>query len=90
MPTQPTGMRPQALIHPIRLVSIAMLKLILILVVSILMLTLGSTQILQITIILPPSLILYYEWLLEFPGWQTTPKGPVTIEIASATVRVKP
>ncbi|MCJ7702783.1 MAG: hypothetical protein MUO62_14465 [Anaerolineales bacterium] len=33
-----------------------------------------SSQVLRITIVVPPILVPYYEWLEEYPGWHPAPQ----------------
>jgi len=43
--------------------------------------TADCNRIVQINIVLPALFIPYYEWLVDFPGWQKTPEKSVPIEI---------
>ena len=38
-------------------------------------------QILHITIIIPEKFTPYYNWLIDFPGWQPVPEETIPIEI---------
>lgn len=58
-----------------------MRKLILALIIAALLLTSNCNRILQITIVLPPTLIPYYEWFIDFPGWQPSLDEQNPIEI---------
>jgi len=50
--------------------------LVLLTLVVILVLFVGGNWSLQVTIILPPALVPYYEWLVSFPGFQQVPENP--------------
>jgi len=53
--------------------------LLLIWILALLLLATDETQIVQVTIILPPDLLPYYEWLRQFPGWQPPQENPDTL-----------
>jgi hypothetical protein len=36
----------------------------------------GGDWSLQVTIIIPPALTPYYDWLVNFPGFQVQPESP--------------
>jgi hypothetical protein len=47
------------------------------LVVALILLA-GGDWSLQVTIIIPPSLAPYYDWLVNFPGFQVQHESPTT------------
>jgi len=54
--------------------------LLLLLLVSIILTSSSCNQILKVEIMIPLKLIPYYDWLLCFPGFQSTPEVPHPIE----------
>ncbi len=58
-----------------------MQKLFLIIVIASKLLILEHNWVLRIGIILPPPLIPYYEWFIDFPGWQPNLEKQNPIEI---------
>ena len=50
--------------------------LLLILILALLLLAIEENQIVQVTIVLPPDLLPYYDWLQHFPGWQPPQEKP--------------
>lgn len=58
-------------------------KFFFVILLSINLLASGCNRIVKISIVLPPRLIPYYEWLIDFPRWQPAPEGPGPIEIWS-------
>jgi hypothetical protein len=56
-----------------------MKRLILLLLLIMVALTAsGCNKVVQITIVIPPTLVPYYQWLVEFPGWQSPILVPST------------
>jgi len=55
---------------------------LLIIVLALLLLSVGEDQIIQVIVILPPALVPYYEWLLDFPGGQPLQNEPSNMQPA--------
>ena len=54
---------------------------LLLLLIAIVLVITSCNQVVKVEIMIPPKLIPYYEWLLSFPGIQTTPDDPQPLEI---------
>ena len=55
--------------------------LLLLLFFIIFLITPCEDQIVSITIIIPQKFVPYYDWLIDFPGWQPVPEEPIPTEI---------
>jgi hypothetical protein len=57
-----------------------MRKLVLLLIIAALLSKSMGKRVLQVTIVAPPILITYYEWLTDFPWQKSAPEKPDPFE----------
>jgi hypothetical protein len=54
--------------------------ILLLMMLALLLLPAGENQIVQVMVILPLELVPYYEWVLNFPGWQQLQNEPSNMQ----------
>jgi hypothetical protein len=56
------------------------LILLILVLVSLVLVAQNEQTTIQVIIVVPPELVPYYDWLLNFPGWQQIQNGPANMQ----------